>query len=349
MKSQLKRLAIEFARRSGCCRLLLDSDWRQQRLLILCYHGTSIDDEHQWDPQLYISAGHLRRRLELIREARCHVLPLEEAIRRLYAGDLPPRAVAVTYDDGAYDFCARAYPLLNEFDIPSTVYLTTYYVTHRVPVFDPMCSYLLWKARSGSLAWPDVLGDRIIELSQPAGRVAARAAVFAFVAARQLGGSEKADLLAQLAEHLGVDYSQLLERRILQLMTTEEASALARQGVDIQLHTHRHGVSLDKDVFAREIRENREIVERLRGKPALHFCYPSGAYRAEFLEWLREWRLASATTCDPGLVTRQTEPLQMPRLVDTSGKSEAEFVAWLSGAAALLPTRSYADVPVRML
>jgi peptidoglycan/xylan/chitin deacetylase (PgdA/CDA1 family) len=349
MRAHLKRLAVEFARRSGCCRLLLDSGWRRQRLLILCYHGTSIDDEHEWDPQLYLSQDHLRRRLELIRQARCHVLPLAEAVQRLYAGDLPPRAVAVTYDDGAYDFYARAYPLLKAFDIPATVYLTTYYVTHPGPVFDTMSSYLLWKARThGPLTWPEI-GVEAVALDAASGREEARRRIFAYVESNGLDGAEKAQLLGRLAAQLNIDYSQILDRRLLQLMTIDEASEMARAGIDMQLHTHRHGVSLDKKVFAREIRDNREIVEPLRGNPAVHFCYPSGAYRAEFVDWLREWRFESATTCDPGLVTRKTEPLQMPRLVDTSGKSEAEFVAWLSGAAALLPGRSYADVPVRML
>jgi peptidoglycan/xylan/chitin deacetylase (PgdA/CDA1 family) len=349
VRSSLKRLAIEFARRVGGCQLLLNSRWRSQRLLILCYHGTSIEDEHLWDSQLYISPGHLRRRLELLRDTRCTVLPLDEAVRRLYAGDLPPRAVAVTYDDGAYDVHARAYPLLREFDIPATVYLTTYYVMHQTPVFDTMCSYLLWKAAPDPLHWPEVLGATPAPLHDADARADAQRRIAAFIQAGALSGAEKAHLLVRLAAQLGVDYHRLLAARVLQLMTPDEAASLAQQGLDIQLHTHRHAMSLNKAIFEREIRDNREIVERLRGGAASHFCYPSGAYRPEFFRWLREWGVETATTCDPGLATRRTEPFQIPRLVDTSGKSESEFVAWLSGLAALLPARTYADVPVRLL
>jgi hypothetical protein len=65
--------------------------WQQQRLLILGYHGISLDDEHGWDAELYMPGSVLRRRLELIRDTGCRVLPLDEAVHRMYAGDLPPR------------------------------------------------------------------------------------------------------------------------------------------------------------------------------------------------------------------------------------------------------------------
>lgn len=332
MKALLKQLAFECIWRSGCARFVLRSRWRRQRLLVLCYHGTSIDDEHEWDAQLYITPAHLRRRLQLIREAGCTVLPFDEAIARLYRDDLPPGALAVTYDDGAHDFAAQAFPVLREFEIPVTVYLTTYYVTHPGPVFDTMCSYLLWKA--------DL---------DPRAREEARRAIDARVVRDEMDGAAKGRLLAEVAVTYNIDYGVLLARRLLHLLSAEEVATLADAGVDFQLHTHRHAISMQKDRFAREIRDNREIVERFRGTPASHFCYPGGAFRSEFVPWLRDWGVASATTCDPGLATRRTEPLLLPRLVDTTHKSEAEFTAWLSGVAGLIPARSYGDTAVRVV
>ena len=67
----------------------------------------------------------LQRRLEVLRRLDCSVLPLGEALARLYRGELPPRAVALTFDDGYFDFKARALPLLRRFGYPATVYVTT--------------------------------------------------------------------------------------------------------------------------------------------------------------------------------------------------------------------------------
>ena len=60
--------------------LLSNSAWRRNRLLILGYHGISLDSEHEWDGKLYMSAVQFRRRLELLAEGGCAVLALDEAL-----------------------------------------------------------------------------------------------------------------------------------------------------------------------------------------------------------------------------------------------------------------------------
>ena len=79
---------------------------RTQRLLILCYHGFSIEDEHQWNPSLYIGTPTFRSRLEMLRSGGHRVLPLGEALHALYRNELPPRSVVITIDDGSFDFYA---------------------------------------------------------------------------------------------------------------------------------------------------------------------------------------------------------------------------------------------------
>ena len=63
----------------------------------------------------------------------------------------------LTFDDGLCDFFSVAFPIVESFGYPVTLYLTTYYVEYNRPVFDPMCSYLLWKGRDQKqLEWPEV-------------------------------------------------------------------------------------------------------------------------------------------------------------------------------------------------
>src|SRR4029077_19879262 len=102
-------------------------------------------DEHEWNEELYIPPVLLRRRLRHLRARGYNILPLAEACDRLGKGTLPPRSVALTFDDGAVDFASRALPILREFDVPATVYLTTYYSDARLPVFDVVLSYVLWR------------------------------------------------------------------------------------------------------------------------------------------------------------------------------------------------------------
>ena len=321
----------------------LRTRWRRNRLLILGYHGIALVDEHEWDRELYMPAAVLRRRFELIREAGCNVLALDDAVKQLYEGDLPPASVVLTFDDGTYDFYARAFPIVHVFGFPVTVYLTTYYTELERPVYNGMSSYLLWKGRDRALRWPEVLGHHGDVALTNDGRRLAGERLRRFPLEQGLSGREKDALLARLAALLDVDYEDILRRRILQLMTLPEARELARRGVDLQLHTHRHRVSLEEGAFDREVRENQERLRRLRTSEATHFCYPGGVTRREFLPWLRRRNITSATTCNPGMASRRHDRLLLPRYIDTGTHTETEFRGWLTGPAALLRRRRYAE------
>jgi peptidoglycan/xylan/chitin deacetylase (PgdA/CDA1 family) len=279
-----------------------------------------------------------RSRLKLIAKAGCTVLPLGEAIRRLYAGDLPRGSVALTFDDGTYDFYKHAYPILNEFNFPVTLYLTTFYSRYNRPVFDVMVSYLLWKRQDASLNLRELTGhDATLQLNTGAARTAVFKQLYDFSERRQLSAEQKDELILRLADLIGANHEEVVRKRILHIMTPDEVSRVAAGGVDIQLHTHRHRTPLDRELFLREINDNRKCIHEMTGSVPTHFCYPSGHYQPPFLAWLREAGVESATTCDPGISTRHSEPLLLPRLVDSSMLSAVEFEGWLAGVSDIIP------------
>jgi len=100
MLRTMKLSALRLLKNSGAFARVRDSRWRRQRLLILCYHGVSLEDEHEWRSKLYIPPEILRERFETLRQGGYQVLPLGEAVERLYKNDLPPRSVVLTFDDG---------------------------------------------------------------------------------------------------------------------------------------------------------------------------------------------------------------------------------------------------------
>lgn len=345
----LKLVACQSARVLGINALTSSTQWRRNRLLILAYHGVSQEDEHFWNSSLYMTPASLQRRMERLKAARCAVLPLNEALQRLSAGELPPRSVALTFDDGAYDFYCRAYPILNSFGFPATVYLTTYYLEFNRPVYDTMTSYLLWKSTAKSIRWPEVLqSDETFDLAG-SGRAVVHHRMRSYPGEARLSGPEKDELLCRLAERLEVDYALILKRRLLHIMNASEARELISRGVDFQLHTHRHGVSRRPEMFRREIEDNRRRLEGLGVTAPTHFCYPGGVHRPEFLSWLRECNVVSATTCEPGLATRHADSLLLPRLVDTTSVTDAEFDAWLAGTADFFPKRPYMEAQGQFL
>jgi peptidoglycan/xylan/chitin deacetylase (PgdA/CDA1 family) len=337
MLKRIKLFTLQAAETFAVGSMLARSRWRRSRLLILCYHGVSLEDEHLWNPSLYVPSGLLQQRLSMLRRAGCTVLPLTEAVERLYEGSLPARSVALTFDDGMYDFYRQAFPILKEFQFPATLYLTTAYCEYNRPVFDLMCGYLLWQGRGRTLTLPEILPATLRLDAQ--GRVDAERALKAYV--RQQGRTEpqKDELLGSLAAALAIDYAELCDKRMLHLVNPAEARELAAAGIDIQLHTHNHRISLRRDRFTREIAENRKRIEQVSPVSPRHFCYPSGYHKPEFLPWLRDAGIDSATTCEPGLASPGSDRLLLPRLVDSGALSWSEFRGWLSGVAACLPRR----------
>jgi peptidoglycan/xylan/chitin deacetylase (PgdA/CDA1 family) len=338
----LKRTALNTLERGGGYRLIGNSRWRRQTLLLLAYHGISQDDEHRWNPALYISQQMLAERVRILREARCTILPLAEAVERLYSGTLPERSLSVTFDDGYYNFVSHAYPLLAEYAIPVTLYLRTAGVGSGTPVFPLICSYIFWKSGRIRVELPGVRRQPF-NIATASDRKAAIVEILSCSARERFSTTDRAAVVERLAASVGFDYEATLHKRLFQLMSPDDVTRLSSAGVDFQLHTHTHNTPRDAERFASEITKNRECIEEWTGKRASHFCYPSGDYHPLFLPWLQQLGVISATTCDPGLASRHTPPLLIPRFMDTSTTTATEFRGWVTGAAALLSRcRSYA-------
>ncbi len=340
MLRHIRRAALRVLKSSGIFKAVENSRWRRERLLILCYHGVALEEEHKWIPSLYMHPDLFEQRLEVLHAGSYAVLPLGEGIERLYRNDLPPKSVAITFDDGTYDFYSQAYPRLKKYGFPATVYQTTFYCDYHLPVFHLICSYMLWKRRDVPLkALPEFGISGTLDLKTAAGQTRVLQALVEFSRKGNLSEEQKNDLASQLAGKLGIDYSELVSKRILQLMRPEEIARLSYDGIDFQLHTHRHRTPLDEALFLREIRDNRQKLSEMASISTSHFCYPSGDYHLEFLPWLEKEGVVSATTCEVGLASRDDSPLLLPRLVDTSRHTPLEFESWLSGVGAFTSRR----------
>ena len=333
-RARLRDSALRVIRFAGGLDAASRSRWRSRRLLILCYHGFAQDDEHLWDPSLYVTRAHLESRLQFLAAEGYVVLPLTEGLARLTAGTLPPRAVAITVDDGTYDFYAVAYPVFKRLAVPITLFVSTYYVQDRRPVFDGACHYLLWKA------WASRTVDvrHPLDDSAPPLRTAAdcaHASTLVRETAEREGWTAEAkhEWLGRLARRLGLDWEDFLRRRVITLMRPEEIGGLDPTIADVQLHTHRHRVPEEKALFLREIADNRRALAEcgLDPRRLVQFCYPSGVHRTAFLPWLAEAGVTAAVTTVPGLASRRHDPLLLPRFIDAGTTSPVEFEGWASG------------------
>jgi peptidoglycan/xylan/chitin deacetylase (PgdA/CDA1 family) len=332
-----RALALKTANVTGISDVVASSRWRQNRLLVLCYHGISQADEHEWG-SLYISPERLAERLDHLKRLKANVLPLDEAVDRLYAGTLPPRAVCLTFDDGACDFSIKAVPILRAAGMHSTLYLTTYYTRKDMPVFNPFVSYLLWKARGRTIEIPGLEGRHTIPgvITDPAFQKL-HGAILNHARESGMSADAKNVYARQIADAVGADFDDLCRRRLLHLMRPEEIRALDPRLVSVQLHTHRHLTPGSMEQLREELDRNAAEIVDLTGRNDVtsHFCYPSGMYSRDFVNWLDQYGVKSATTCVPHYSTKETPRLEIPRFIDTMSVSADTFEAWVTGSAAI--------------
>jgi peptidoglycan/xylan/chitin deacetylase (PgdA/CDA1 family) len=332
-----KTIALLGARTCGAYTVVGRSRWRAHRLLILGYHGISLHDENRWRPSLFMPPEVFAERMKAIARMGCNVLPLDIAIDRLQSGTLPPMSVAITFDDGFYNFFAVAYPILKEFGYPATVYQTTFYSGWNKPVFHLLCHYLLWKASGKTIeAYPFIGRKGLFDLRTEKGINATNFEIWNFARSAGLSSEERQRLAKTLADFVGQDYQKISDQRLFNLMNKEELSQMVKWGVDIQLHTHRHRVPARKDLFLKELMDNQCFLKEIGQEKATHFTYPSGVYRDEVFPWLSEFGIRSATSCETGLVSTGSNLMCLPRFLDTTQISNLEFEAWLCGLREVL-------------
>jgi len=90
--------------------------------IVLLYHRIA---ECSLDPQMMcVTSKHFAEHLEVLRKYYCP-MKLQELTKAHGESRIPNRAVAVTFDDGYADNLSSAKPLLEQYDIPATVFVTT--------------------------------------------------------------------------------------------------------------------------------------------------------------------------------------------------------------------------------
>jgi peptidoglycan/xylan/chitin deacetylase (PgdA/CDA1 family) len=330
----LRRRALQVIRALGGFRM---ARWLTRGdLRILCYHGFAMRDEGAFRPGLFISADDFRARLTHLRDAGYRVLPLHDALERQRARTLPPYSVAITIDDGFYGTLKIAAPMLQRFGMPATVYLTTYYVVHQLPIFNLAAAYLFWRTDRPTI---DLRGLGLRDLEEealdwralpPDARDAVVTRIISDAGGR-LSRAERSALLERLAERTGVSLAEIIDERLFHLVSTEEARTMQALGIDLQLHTHRHrspGEAADAD---RELVDNAAVLRRITGGDAVHFCYPSGRFDRWRDEWLSRRGVRSATTCVPGFVRAGAPPYRLGRFLDGADIDQLSFEAELAG------------------
>jgi peptidoglycan/xylan/chitin deacetylase (PgdA/CDA1 family) len=301
------------------------------KAIILMYHRVT---EYSSDPwRLCVTPDSFAQQLEVLQQYS-HPIRLQDLVQALQERTIPRRAVVVTFDDGYADNLYNAKPLLEQYNLPATIFLSSAYIGHnREFWWDDLARLVL---QPGTL--PDTLHLRMHgrtyqwELGEAAhyspeehqccrtrraweGAPHSRLALYysLWQRLRLLPRDERQQTLDELATWTGLESTARPTHRPL---SCEEVHALG-QGELIELGAHTfshpflsaHAIAVQEE----EIKRGKAHLEDMVARPVRSFAYPHGDYTAETRALVQAAGFTCACSTVAESVWHKTDEYQLPR------------------------------------
>ncbi|MFH1398404.1 MAG: polysaccharide deacetylase family protein [Candidatus Omnitrophota bacterium] len=110
---------------------------RNYMVPILMYHA--VRAEVSRGARLIVSAKSFERQMGFLKERHYNVISLEELADMIKEKiKIPPKTIAITFDDGYWDNYTYAYPVLKKYNLPATIFLITNEVDNMVGLRDKL-------------------------------------------------------------------------------------------------------------------------------------------------------------------------------------------------------------------
>jgi peptidoglycan/xylan/chitin deacetylase (PgdA/CDA1 family) len=225
-----------------------------------------------------VSPNHFAQQMEVLRRY-ANPVSLENLNARLDFGDPLPKTVCVTIDDGYVDTLTDAKPILEKYQIPVTVFVTTGNLGGEF-WWDELERYILNMSENAGLLRLG-LDEYILEWNFANPNAAVRVSQIVSIAnfLRPLDGNSRRQLLNRIKEWAGskADLTSSQARS----MTPGELVSLTEGGlIQIGSHTVTHPILLGLSESERryEVEESKRVLEEIIAKPVLGFSYPNGRY-----------------------------------------------------------------------
>ncbi|HEX4887930.1 MAG TPA: polysaccharide deacetylase family protein [Luteibaculaceae bacterium] len=283
--------------------------------VVLIYHRVA---HLESDPQLLnVSPEHFEAQVKWLKK-NTHLLTVEEFTHIKLNGDkFPKRSTLITFDDGYFDNCQFARPILESYQAQGLFYITTQWLnTHHELWWDELERLFLiigLKLKPNALDHlpqandaPQWTGDsmkdyehchRWIKWKQP---------------------EDRDTIIGHLRFIANVDESGRESHR---MMNWGELAVMAQsKSVVLGAHTHQHAPlsTLNPQRQRDDILESKKILEAFTKRQIIHFSYPFGGEKdfnqhSVLIAEQLGFRLVCANY--PGVVFRHTSNYEIPRML----------------------------------
>ena len=273
---------------------------------ILLYHRVSDDGDPYFGG---VPVELFRTQMEVL-SGFFTVLPLETVVDSARRGDLPPNAVAITFDDGYRDNYSNAFPILKQFQLPATVFLATGPTDSRVPLWHDRVFHAFRRTRAESLT----VNGKEFRLDTLEHKLLALRALLEHL--RSSDPVRREAEIARVTREFGSEAELPTTDRMLGWPEIQE---MQEGNITFGAHTVTHPILTR--MSAREARDeivrSKSSIEEKLGRPVVSFAYPNGT-RADFDEpikrALKDAGFECAVTTIWGTNHSETDPYELHRV-----------------------------------
>lgn len=282
-------------------------------ITVLTYHGI-IEDSSEFHAWTLVPASNFEKQLQYLK-ANFHLISMDEAVS-LCEKDyyFRPKAV-ITFDDGMRNNISVALPILEQYKVPATIYISTKAVlTGQAFWWDRIIQAIessktvlinlrnfglgLYSFDSGvapHLCWTEI--QRLLE------------------DLKLLMPMDREDAVETILEHLGVGDAQRFSS--FAPLTVEEVKRMSSSPlICIGSHTHCHSIltQLPRSEAQESIESSLVLLRKWTQRPIHHFSYPNGNYNKEIISIIKRSGIKTAVTTKKGRCTFGLDPFQIPRV-----------------------------------
>ncbi|MDQ3152355.1 MAG: polysaccharide deacetylase family protein [Actinomycetota bacterium] len=293
----------------------------RDRLVVLGYHN--IESTWRWPAPPGSGIKSFARQMHILRRTT-NLVPLEQALESLELGrPLPPRAVAITFDDGYRDNLTLAAPLLSRLRIPATVFLVPGFLSGEVHAWWERLGWAMLQARARSV---DFEGKHF-ELESMPERNAALATI-----EDNLKRSDHQTRLAAVEALVDMLNPSGSYHAADLFLDWDGARSLIGSCITIGSHTMRHAILAREPEQAQrdDLAESRAVLGDRLGVPVTTLAYPNGGpddYNATTVASAAEAGYRFAVTTWGPHVRPETPPYELCRKMVCSTRPAVRLAA----------------------
>ncbi len=252
--------------------------------IVLYYHrvieSNKLISPHFLNPNICLERSLFEKQMEYLNN-NCHVLSLDEYVEYVEGvREIEPNSVLITFDDGYRDNYLHAFPILQKYSMPATIFLTTGFIgTDKLFWWDLLAEIIhsvnglheLWEIAE-NLAWPSPFERRDYKNFKSGAK-------YYEALNDRLKGMQKKDIegfMLKLQEMSGKHY--LKPERIF--LAWDEIREMQNNGITFGSHSHSHTNLriLQKAIIMQEVMISKEIIEQNIGQEITAFSYPFGFF-----------------------------------------------------------------------